>query len=162
MGIPYHKDGSTTPRHTGRGIVIKDGRILLIERWRDGLHYFSIPGGGIENDETAARTAEREVLEETMVRVTAGRVLYDMRDPVGHVHTFFMCEYVGGEPALDPDSEEAQSAAASHGANRYVPRWIPLQDVAGLTFMYWAPVGRQLVHDIEHGFAPGPKVLAAD
>ena len=69
-----------SPRHTGRGIVVRGTQILLMERWRAGLHYFSIPGGGIEAGETPQQCAVREILEETTVAATAGREVLQMHD----------------------------------------------------------------------------------
>lgn len=156
MTHSYPHDNPDSPRYTGRGIVIKDNQILLMERWRDDLHYFSIPGGGIEPGETAKQTAKREILEETSVHVTVDRMLYEMHDPAGHVHTIFMCTYLSGEPQLQPNSEEAKSMRIRQKSDTYIPRWIPIKEINKLPFLYWAPVGHQLAHDIENGWPTKP------
>lgn len=94
-----------TLRHTGRGIVVHEGKVLLMQRWRAGMHYFSIPGGGIEAGETPEQTAVREIAEETTLVVTAGREVYRMEDgPINH--HIFLCEYVNGQPHLPADAPE--------------------------------------------------------
>jgi ADP-ribose pyrophosphatase YjhB (NUDIX family) len=145
-------------RKTARGIVIRDGRILLMERWRDGLHYFSIPGGEIEPGETPEATVRRELAEETSVDVTVGRLLYEMHDPEGHHHAVYECEWQSGEPAMSADAPEND-----HGEhNRFEPKWVPIEQLSGIPFLYWAPVGKQLVADTANGFGEEPVLLAAD
>lgn len=49
----------------GSVILIKNNKILLMERYKFGLHYFLIPGGTMEKNETILQTAIRETTEET-------------------------------------------------------------------------------------------------
>jgi 8-oxo-dGTP diphosphatase len=76
------------------GAVVLDnaGRLLLIRRGHaPGAGLWSVPGGRVEPGESAAEAVEREVLEETGLRVRAGaevgriripgdRVVYDVAD----------------------------------------------------------------------------------
>jgi len=90
------------------GIVIKDGKILLV-RYRDGEStYLVAPGGGIEDGESLASAAEREVAEETGVKcyakwpvmienVRASR--YQM------VKIWYLCDYNGGVASLTTGAE---------------------------------------------------------
>ena len=66
------------PRHTARCIVVHEGQLLLMERWRDGLHYFSIPGGGVEAGESFEQAAMRELAEETTVAAVIERLIVIM------------------------------------------------------------------------------------
>ena len=58
-----------------RGVVIVDGRILLLKYQQDDETAYLFPGGGHEPGETLAETAHREVLEETGLTVEVGRLL---------------------------------------------------------------------------------------
>lgn len=149
----YRHSDQNTPRHTARAVVIKDANILLIERWRDGIHYFSIPGGGIESGETPDQAAEREVLEETSVKIKVLRVLYEMDDPAGHSHKIFLCKFISGEPSLQPSSEEADAMMQSGQADRYEPRWISIASLEELPFEYWTPIAKQLIKDLKLGWS---------
>lgn len=140
-------------RDTGRGIVIHNGAVLIMERWRDGLHYFSIPGGGIEVGEMPEQTAVREIREETSCRVAVDRPVYEFYIGLSK-HTFFLCDYIDGEPMLAPDSEEAYVTRL--GKNRFKPRWLALEELSRIDCNRWEPVRLQLVHDLQHGF---PKTL---
>ena len=51
-------------RTTARGIVIKDNQVLLMYRVRNGEHYYSIPGGGVEEGESPDTAEFREIFEE--------------------------------------------------------------------------------------------------
>jgi ADP-ribose pyrophosphatase YjhB (NUDIX family) len=70
------------------GAVVHDaaGRLLLIRRGHAphaGL--WSLPGGRVEPGESAAAAVEREVLEETGLRVRAGAEVGRIRIPAGDV-----------------------------------------------------------------------------
>ena len=113
-------------RRTARGIVIHGGNILLMERWRvkDGheLHYFSIPGGGIDPGEAPEVAVVRELFEEMQVVVRPRQLLATLRDDKGAEHNYFVCDYLSGTPKLDPHSPEAKKYAAHH--NRFKPQWV--------------------------------------
>ena len=89
------------------GAIVHDGhgRLLLIRRGQEpsrGL--WSLPGGRVEPGETAAEAVEREVLEETGLRVRAGAVVGRVRIDAGTVVydvADLACEL------LDPDAVPA-------------------------------------------------------
>ena len=56
-------------RHASRGVVIKDGRVLL--SYETKYNKYMIPGGGVEDGESYAECCERELLEETGIKVKA-------------------------------------------------------------------------------------------
>jgi mutator protein MutT len=146
-----------TPRHTARAIVLHNDSLLLMERWRSGMHYFSIPGGGIEPGETSEQTAVRELDEETGCEVAIERLLYTVKFADGTDHAIYLCNYVSGEPQLQADSEEALH---SDDSNRFKPQWISTDDLAQTPFGVWQPVKEQLLYDLEHGFSEKPQMLA--
>ena len=59
-------------------VLIEDDKVALIERYRDGKHYFVFPGGGADGDETPKQAAIREMDEETGLRVTVKRKLAEI------------------------------------------------------------------------------------
>lgn len=144
-------------RNTARAITVHDGKLLLMERWRGELHYFSIPGGGIEKGETPEETVVRELMEETTIVVNVKRQVLEMRDN-GFAHKIYLCEYVSGEPHL---SEAAPEAA--HGKdNRFKPRWIPIQELPSLPFIYWQPLKQALIAGLADGFNESIRIVSAD
>jgi 8-oxo-dGTP diphosphatase len=142
---------------TARGIVIKDSQMLLMERWRDRRHYFSIPGGHIEPGEEPAQTVTREILEETSLVVTVDRPVFLYKDQ-GQIrdHVFYLCTYVSGEPYLPEDSEEFLRAKEN---NRFRPQWVPIEQVAELPFGSWQPLRAPLLKAFSEGFSGNVEVV---
>jgi len=147
----------TRVRHTARGIVVRAGQLLLMERWRPGLHYFSIPGGGIEPGETAEETVVREIAEETTLVVTVERQVLEMRDS-DTVHKIYLCQYVAGEPQLLADSPEALLSTAD---NLFSPRWVPVDELPQLSFTYWQPLQPELIRGLQNGFPSDVTIVSA-
>jgi 8-oxo-dGTP diphosphatase len=101
------------------GVVIKDGRALLILRGSEPLKgEWSIPGGMLELGETLEQGVERELLEEAglQVRVTGFIEVFDRIyfEPSGtktdhqkprfhYVIVDFLCELVSGEAKAGSD-----------------------------------------------------------
>lgn len=136
-------------RVTARGVVVDNGRVLLMERWNTGQHYFSIPGGGVEPGETLEVAAQREIEEEAGIRVKIDRKIYevDMEDSVHHI---YLCRFISGSPELQQHSEEAHQ---QWSGNRFEPKWVQVSQVESLPFAYWQIIKDRLVHDLNHGFA---------
>jgi 8-oxo-dGTP diphosphatase len=145
-------------RHTARCIVVHNDQLLLIERWRDGLHYFSVPGGGIEADETPEQTVVRELAEETGCEIAIERKVYMLKTADGSDHHIFLGRWLAGEPRLPDDSPEALH---QHENNRFKPCWLPIASLAEAPFLVWQPIKVQLLHDLEHGFADHVLELAS-
>ena len=106
--------GYATPKLDVRGVVFRDGKILLVRELADGG--WTLPGGWVDVSDTPSGAVEREVWEETGYEVKATKLLalYD-RDLHGHTpyvfHLFkmyFLCDLTGGKPT---DSVETSGAA---------------------------------------------------
>ncbi|MEW2498194.1 NUDIX hydrolase [Streptomyces nodosus] len=80
------------------GIVIEEGRMLLLDQDTDGPRSWSLPGGKVEPGEALAEALVREMLEETGVVVEPGRLLYVCDHTAADVlHMTFEARRVGGE-----------------------------------------------------------------
>lgn len=78
-------------RRRACGAVIWQGQILMVRHVHDGRDYWTLPGGGIKWFEAPARAAEREVLEETGLSVTARRFLFASTSARGtETHCYLM------------------------------------------------------------------------
>ena len=58
------------------GILIENGRILLVRQKVNPSRQWSLPGGRAEPGETLEEAMVREMLEETGLEVSVGRLLY--------------------------------------------------------------------------------------
>jgi 8-oxo-dGTP pyrophosphatase MutT (NUDIX family) len=93
-----------TPPYRARAIVFDpEGRVLLVRgQGREPRWYF--PGGGIEDGEMPYEAAQREVLEETGVRVRDRAVFVGVEDG----HLYFAARTVSRKQypsVLDPEAE---------------------------------------------------------
>ncbi|NHZ72263.1 MAG: NUDIX domain-containing protein [Aquificales bacterium] len=57
-------------------VDVDDDKILLIHHNRDGNMYYIVPGGGVEEGETAVEAAYREADEETGLTIELGELLW--------------------------------------------------------------------------------------
>ncbi|MEM7174569.1 MAG: NUDIX domain-containing protein [Chlamydiota bacterium] len=93
-------------RESVNGVIFSPDRteVLLIKR-RD-LPVWALPGGGIEQGETPARAAVREVEEETGYRVTLTRKIaeYTPVCRLALVTHVYECAIAGGKPALTDET----------------------------------------------------------
>jgi len=112
-------DGTFSAARVGVGaVVIRDGKVLLVERERDpGKGQWAIPGGSVEIGETLQAAAEREILEETGIVIRAGEPVhvFDLieKDKTGalkfhYVIVDLQSEYVSGEPIAADDAKDAR------------------------------------------------------
>ena len=104
--------GYATPKIDVRAVVFKENKILLAKEVEDGL--WSIPGGWADAGFSAAENAEKEVFEETGIKVKVTKLLA-LTDRRKHPHppmflhvykAFFWCEILGGE--LTPSIETSE------------------------------------------------------
>lgn len=87
-------------------VVIRDNKVLMVKHTYGAANgKYLIPGGFCEEGELPQKSAEREVMEETGVTVTAGDLLA-VRFTKQEVWCIFRGEYVKGEPASDNDENE--------------------------------------------------------
>lgn len=112
------KPATTRPATVCAVVRDGDGRVLL-QRRRDNSEW-ALPGGHVEEGETIADTALREIEEETacsaeIVRLTgvysnpAGtRITYPDGNVVEPVAVCFECRYVGGEPQPTDEASESR------------------------------------------------------
>lgn len=105
--------GYPTPKVDCRGVIIQDGKVLLVKEIEDGG--WTLPGGWCDNGMPASENVEREIWEESGYEARAQRLLavYD-RDTQGHFppypfniyKLFFLCEITGGAPKPSNETSE--------------------------------------------------------
>ncbi|MEZ4358701.1 MAG: NUDIX hydrolase [Kofleriaceae bacterium] len=91
------------------------GRVLLIERGRPpGAGLWSVPGGRVELGESLAAAVQREVAEETGLRVDVGPLVtvVERIEPgaVGYHYVIldYLARWRGGEPRAGSDARQVR------------------------------------------------------
>ena len=99
-------------RVVSRGIILIDNKVVLLKRIRKDrdkyLHYYAIPGGGIEENETKEMACIREVKEEVSLDVTINKYLGKEEYETGICH-YFLVNYLGGTPTLGGEEKEGNN-----------------------------------------------------
>ena len=115
-----YSDPPERERIAGRGIVVRDGKILLSHELNTGV--YMTPGGGIEDGETLAECCRREVREESGYEVNPLFTFLKINEysfETKYVSNYFVCEVTGeGERTLTDIEVE-------HGM---VPEWVSIED----------------------------------
>ena len=96
----------------GVRVAVKDdrGRVLLVNHRyeNEGKSLWMLPGGSIEEGETSRDAAIREVLEETGLIISVGRLLWHIEEAGERGQrfvNFFEAGVIGGKPELGRDPE---------------------------------------------------------
>lgn len=98
------------------GVLIRDGRVLLVRRGQPPLlGEWSIPGGMLETGETLMEGVRRELLEETGMEVRVGELIEvferisldgEGKAQFHYVVLDYFCEPVRGEACAASDAAE--------------------------------------------------------
>lgn len=111
-------------RPAGRGVVVRDGKILLSHELNTGV--YMTPGGGLEEGETLSECCVRELMEETGYKVKPVRHFLTINEysfETLYISNYFICEVAGeGEPTLTEIELE-------HGT---VPQWVPVEEALSI------------------------------
>lgn len=79
-------------RNSAKGIIIKDGSILLIKNLDDNGFFYLLPGGEQEKFETMKEAVVRECREELSAEIEVGDIRY-IRDYIGKNHEFYDADF---------------------------------------------------------------------
>jgi len=111
------------PRVAVGAVVFHRGRVLLVRRASPPARdLWAIPGGGVRLGETLRRAAEREVLEETGLRIRAAEPVFTFevidRGKDGRIRFHYLivdleAEYLEGELRAGDDAAEARWVSAA-------------------------------------------------
>ena len=134
-------------------IFDEDNRILLVKQHHEDKDIWMVPGGGIEDGESATQAAVREVKEETGLDIEVLRMIWHVEEVSGRGQrfvNFFTARITGGELALgeDPEFDDA------HQVLREV-RFVSYGEVQQIEHLYpeylrnelWKITGDSMQHD---------------
>ena len=108
-------------RDRGSCILVKDQKIVLIKRIREGIVYYVFPGGGIEDGETPEEATKREALEELEVKIHVDDCFQIIQ--YNGTQYFFKAKIIEGNIG-NGQGEEFTDPTRNRGT--YEPMWIPI------------------------------------
>ncbi len=114
------------PRVRAAGVLVKEGKILLIRHQKKDKTYWLLPGGGVDYGETMEDSLKREFLEECNLEVDIKDLAFVSQgiapDNSRHIiHMTFIVEYISGE--LRVGEEEILKEV----------KFIPIEDIDKIT-----------------------------
>jgi 8-oxo-dGTP diphosphatase len=118
------------PRVAVGAVVIHDRRVLLVKRRQPpAKDTWAIPGGSVLLGETLQAAAQREIMEETGLKIRAGEPVLTFelieRDPDGRVRFHYVivdliAQYLGGDITAGDDVSDARFVSAAEMAHIHV------------------------------------------
>ena len=112
-------------RHASRGVLIRDGKVLLSYETKEDK--YMIPGGGVEEGETYAQCCEREMLEETGMKVRATKEFLEIEELFcdwRHINHYFVCELIEDTGNVHLTDAELDAGLST--------RWVPIDEALKL------------------------------
>ena len=116
-------------------VIDENGRVLLVKhRYEsEGRDIWMLPGGAIEEGETSRDAVIREVLEETGLIVSVGRLLWYVEEAGERGQrfvNFFTAGVIGGRPELGEDPELGDRQVLSEIA------FVSKEEIMGIEYLY--------------------------
>jgi 8-oxo-dGTP diphosphatase len=137
-------------------ILIEDNRVALIERYRAGLHYFTFPGGGVDEGESPERAAIREAQEELGIQVDIRQKVAEVQFGQNSRQIYFLVEQLGGEFGTGKGEEFINPAPDDPESGVYIPIWMSIDELPRHTNVYPADVARLVIKSMKEGWMQGP------
>ena len=123
------------------GVIIKDGKILLMKRIKPNTEYFVLPGGGMEVGEDIETALKREIKEELnfdilewqpfIILQNEFQEAYGGRHGGNQTEYYFLIKNYSGEMKVGGPEREKMS-----DQNIYQPVWMDLSKIKDLQNLY--------------------------
>lgn len=104
-------------------VIIKNNKILLLRRIKNGRKYFVFPGGRVEKGENFESAVKREIKDEFDINITIKTFLFRIENK-GRVEFYFLVNNFIGKPKII--GEERQRIDEN---NQYLLAWKKLSQV---------------------------------
>lgn len=122
------------------GLALKDGKVLLIHRFRNESDFWVFPGGSVEDNDDPDQTIRRLMQVTTGLRLTSCLRLFDEYDEHAFTWYYYACDLEAGEPLLGGPDAETQTPT-----NRFVFEWV---DPGKITDLNVYPLPERLIEII--------------
>jgi 8-oxo-dGTP pyrophosphatase MutT (NUDIX family) len=135
-------------------ILLQDDKIALIERHRLGFHYFTFPGGHVDEGETPEQAAVRETMEELGLEVVPTKLVARAAWN-GRWQYYYLVEVIGGTFGTG-NGEEMLAPRPERGT--YHPVWFPLANLLAQPVKP-RPVAELVIRCTREGWPEEPVII---
>lgn len=112
-------------------IIVKNGRLLLMRRSREGHKYFAMPGGRVEkSDRNAEQAAKREIMEETGLKIEVDKDKNPVAVNLGRDEIYFWAKNIRGRALLGGPEK-----LRNHAQNHYSLAWVKLSELKKINLL---------------------------
>lgn len=130
--VRFVKNQCTWGLNRAGAFLVKNGKILLIKRMRDGYEYYSVPGGTIDkiDHKQLKETARREVLEETGLRYAVDADIKPLEYLTERKEIYYFTKNICGKARLGGPEKLRNKAD-----DKYELKWIPINEVKKINLL---------------------------
>lgn len=112
-------------RDRGSAVLIKNNKVALIKRIKNGSTLYVFPGGGIEKRETPKEATKREAYEELGIDITVKEAIAEIY--FNGSQFFFLGDIVGGNFGTGQGEEFSDESKGT-----YTPMWVNIDDLSSI------------------------------
>ena len=81
------------------GVIVKNDKVLLMRRIKDGQEYYVFPGGGVKKGESTETAIIREIKEELSLDAKIDKLLFEIENQDRQEYYYLIKEF-SGQPQL--------------------------------------------------------------
>ena len=112
------------------GVIVKNDKVLLMRRIRNGQEYYVFPGGGVEQGESTETAIVREIKEELSINPKIDKLLFEIENQ-GRQEYYYLIKEFSGQPQLGGEEKQRMNEN-----NQYHPIWMSLDKLRELDNLY--------------------------
>jgi len=112
------------------GVIIKDGKILLMRRIKNGEEYYVFVGGHVESGETVEDALKREIKEEVSLDIKKYEKIFELENRGEDWICYLIVEFTGKTELGGPEKERMKKS------NQYYPEWWELMRATELKNLF--------------------------
>lgn len=131
-------------RITSRAIIFCDNQIILMYRENNNRVYYTLPGGGLEDNEDLANCVIREIKEELGIDIIPQKEIYYYEDSKS-IHHYFTSKWISGCFGTGQGEEYEKDNIGGI----YIPQLIDIQKLSDLSLVP-QEIKIQLIEDIKN------------
>jgi len=112
------------------GVIVKNDKVLLMRRIRNGQEYYVFPDGGVKEGESTETATIREIKEELSINPKIDKLLFEIENQ-GRQEYYYLIKEFSGQPQLGGEEKQRMNEN-----NQYHPIWMSLDKLRELDNLY--------------------------